>query len=173
MGFTPLEGLIMATRSGSVDPGLVLWLLQRGGLAVDDVARELESGSGLAGLSGVPGGGMREVLAARARGDAAAGLAFDAYVHRLRRELGGMLAAIGGLDALVFTGGVGEHAPEVRAAACEPFGFAGVAIDAARNGSVRDDAEITAPGASARTFVITAREDIEIAGQVRALLGVT
>ena len=163
----------MATRSGTVDPGLVLWLLQHGGLAIEDVARALESGSGLAGLSGVPGGDMREVIARRADGDAAAVLAFDTYVHRLRRELGSMVAVLGGIDLLVFTGGVGERAPAVRAAACEPFGFAGVTLDATRNLSTSVDGEIGAAGASARSLVVTAREDIEIAGQVRALLGVT
>jgi acetate kinase len=147
MGWTPLEGLVMATRSGTIDPGLVLWLLQQGGLAADDVARALESGSGLAGLSGIPGGDMRDVLAARAAGDASATLAFDVYVHRLRRELGGMIAVLGGLDVLVFTGGVGEHAPEVRAAA----------------------SEIGELGANVRTLVVPAREDIEIARHVRAL----
>ena len=132
MGLTPLEGLVMATRSGTVDPGLVLWLVQHGGLAADEVARALESESGLAGLSGIPGGDIRDVLAARAEGDAPATLAFDVYVHRLRRELGAMIAVLGGLDVLVFTGGVGEHAAEVRAAACEPLGFAGVRVDAGR-----------------------------------------
>src|SRR5207302_7603430 len=90
MGFTPLEGLVMATRSGSVDPGLVLWLQQHGGLETDEVARVLEAESGLAGLSGLPGGDIRDVLTARAHGEEAAILAFDTYVHRLRRELGGM-----------------------------------------------------------------------------------
>ena len=171
MGWTPLEGLVMATRSGTIDPGLVLWLLEHGGLALDEVARALESDSGLAGLSGIPGGDLRKVLAARASGDAAAVLAFDAYVHRLRRELGAMIAVLGGLDVLVFTGGVGEHSPETRAAACDALAFAGVGLDVGRNASAHDDGEIGATGASVSTLVVTAREDIEIARQVRALLG--
>jgi acetate kinase len=170
MGWTPLEGLVMATRSGTIDPGLVLWLLEQGGLAVDEVARALESESGLAGLSGIPGGDLREVLAARASGDGAASLAFDAYVHRLRRELGAMIAVLGGLDVLVFTGGVGEHSPEVRAAACDALAFAGVGLDEGRNVSAHDDGEIGAVGAGVRSLVVTAREDIEVARQVRALL---
>ena len=149
MGWTPLEGLVMATRAGSIDPGLVLWLVQQGGLTVDEVAHALESESGLAGLSGIPGGDMRDVLAARARGDEAATLAFDVYAHRLRRELGGMIAVLGGIDVLVFTGGVGEHVPEVRSAV----------------------GEISAAGEDVHTLVVPAREDIEIARQVRALLG--
>jgi acetate kinase len=150
MGWTPLEGLVMATRSGTIDPGLVLWLLDHGGLAVGEVTRALESASGLAGLSGIAGGDLRQVLAARAAGDAAATLAFDVYVHRLRRELGGMIAVLGGLDALVFTGGVGEHAPEVRAAASE----LGALLE------------------NVPTLVVPAREDVEIARQVRAVLAV-
>jgi acetate kinase len=170
MGWTPLEGLVMATRSGTIDPGLVLWLLQHGGLAVDEVARALETNSGLAGLSGIAGGDLREVLTARAAGDGAALLAFDVYVHRLRRELGEMIAVLGGVDVLVFTGGVGEHSAEVRAAACAVLGFAGIGLDAERNASLRGEDEISAASEGARTFVVTAREDIEIARQVRALV---
>jgi acetate kinase len=171
MGFTPLEGLVMATRSGTVDPGLVLWLVQHGGLAADEIARALESDSGLSGLSGIAGGDIRDVLAARSAGDALATLAFDVYAHRLRRELGSMIAVLGGLDSLVFTGGVGEHAAEVRAAACDQLEFAGVRIDLDRNASLSGEGEISAAGALARTFVVTAREDLAIARQVRALLG--
>jgi acetate kinase len=148
MGFTPLEGLVMATRSGTIDPGLVLWLIRQGGLAVDEIGRALESESGLAALSGIPGGDMRDVLAARARGDDAAVLAFDVYTHRFRRELGGMIAVLGGIDALVFTGGIGEHVSDVRDA------VSGTGLG----------------GAETTTFVVPAREDLEIARQVRALL---
>jgi len=171
MGFTPLEGLVMATRSGTVDPGLVVWLIQHAGLGVDDVARALESDSGLAALSGIAGGDVRDVLAARARTDADAVLAFDVYAHRLRRELGGMIAVLGGLDVLVFTGGVGEHAAEVRAAACDGFGFAGVTLDADLNAALSSDGEITASESAVRVFVVAAREDIEIGRQVRDVLG--
>ena len=148
MGWTPLEGLVMATRSGTIDPGLVLWLVQRGGLSVEEVVRALESESGLAGISGISGGDMRDVLAARARGDEAASLAFEVYAHRLRRELGGMIAVLGGIDVLLFTGGVGEHVPEVRSAVSE-------------SGVV---------GEEVHTLVVPAREDLEIARQVRTLL---
>ncbi len=171
MGWTPLEGLVMATRSGTIDPGLVLWLLQYGGLAVDEVARALETDSGLAGLSGISQGDLRAVLAARAAGDDAAALAFDVYGHRLRRELGAMVAVLGGVDALVFTGGVGEHAPEVRAGACAALAFAGVGLDDDRNRALTGEGEIGCPTAAVRTFVVTAREDIEIARQVRELRG--
>src|SRR5205814_5145631 len=167
-GRQPRRGIGVATRSGTSAPGRVLWLQRHGGLETDEVARVLESESGLAGLSGMSGGDMRDVLAARARGDGAAALAFDAYVHRLRRELGGMIAVLGGLDVLVFTGGVGEHAAEVRAAACEALGFAGISVDRRRNASLSREGEISGVDTRARTFVVTAREDIEIARQVRA-----
>jgi acetate kinase len=173
MGWTPLEGLVMATRSGTIDPGLVLWLLQEGGLAVDEIARALETDSGLAGLSGISSGDLRAVLAARDAGDDAATLAVAVYVHRLRRELGAMVAVLGGVDALVFTGGVGEHAAEVRAGACAALAFAGVELDDELNASLTGEGEIGALSAPVRTFVVTAREDIEIARQVRELSGTT
>jgi acetate kinase len=170
MGYTPLEGLVMATRSGSVDPGLVLWLIEHGGLSAAEVTDGLEHHAGLAGLTGTSGD-MRDVLAARARGDAAAITAFDVYVHRLRRELAAMAAALGGVDLVAFTGGVGENSPAVRAAAAEGLAFLGLAVDPDRNADTTADGDITAAGAAARTVVVTAREDLEIADQVRALVG--
>jgi acetate kinase len=164
MGFTPMEGLVMATRSGSVDPGLVLWLL-RHGVDADAVEEGLDREGGLRGLAGE--GDMRAILA---RDDADARLALDVYVHRLRAGIAEMVAALGGLDALVFTGGVGEHAPEVRAAAADGLGFLGVALDADANARATADAEIGVAGAAARTLVVTAREDLEVARQVRALV---
>jgi acetate kinase len=168
MGWTPLEGLVMATRSGTVDPGAVLALVRH--LGVDAVERGLDGESGLAGLSGIRDGDVRAVLAARDAGDHAATLAFDVYVHRLRQEIGAMAASLDGLDALVFTGGIGEHVPDVRAAACAPLGYLGVAIDAAQNGTLEGEGEISGAGRSVRAFVVTAREDLEIARQVRSLL---
>jgi acetate kinase len=172
MGFTPLEGLVMATRSGSVDPGLLVWLLQHGGLGLDEVGRGLEESSGLAGLAGLPDGSgdLREVRAAAQAGQPAARLAIGVHTHRLRREIAAMAAAMNGLDALVFTGGIGEHQPEVRAEAAEGLGFLGVAIDPGRNRAARGDADVTAPGAGVAALVVTAREDLEIARQARALL---
>lgn len=173
MGFTPLAGLVMATRSGSVDPGLIMWLLQHGGLGVDEVSDALEFSSGLAGIAGLPGGSgdMRDVRAAAQAGDPDARLAIDVHAHRLRREIAAMAAALNGLDILVFTGGIGEHQPDVRAEAASGLGFLGVAIDAGRNDQARADCDISAPGSPVTTLVITAREDLEIARQVRGLLG--
>jgi acetate kinase len=169
MGFTPLDGLVMATRSGAVDPGLVLWLQMHAGLSADEVGTALEHRSGLAGLSG--SGDMREVLTRAASGDERSVLARDVYLHRLRGYVASMAAAMGGLDALVFTGGVGENAPEIRSRTMDGLGFLGVRCDPARNEPDGGDREIGAAGAPVRSFVITAREDLEIARQVRRLLG--
>jgi acetate kinase len=165
MGFTPLEGLVMATRSGSVDPGLLLWLQEQAGLTPRQMADALEHESGLAGLAGTPD--MRELVG---RDDADAGLAFDVYTHRLRAGVGAMAAALEGLDALVFTGGVGEGSARVRQAACEALSHLGVVVDGRRNEAVRDDADIAAEASRVAVLVIRAREDIEIARQARTLL---
>jgi acetate kinase len=164
MGFTPMEGLVMATRAGSVDPGLVLWLL-RYGVDADAVEQGLDREGGLKGLAG--DADMRALLA---REDADARLALDVYVHRLRAAIAAMAAALGGVDALVFTGGVGEHAAQVRARTAAGLRFLGVELDADENARAAGDAEIGAAGAQVRTLVVTAREDLEVARQVRALL---
>ena len=169
MGFTPLAGLVMATRSGSVDPGLIVWLLQHGGLGVAEVGDGLERRSGLAGLTGQASGDILAVQAAANDGDERATLGIAVYLHRLRREIAAMAAALDGLDVLVFTGGIGEHNPAVRAGAADGLGFLGVAIDPERNGAMAD-ADISTVGAAVRTLVITAREDLEIARQARAVL---
>jgi acetate kinase len=168
MGFTPLAGLVMATRSGSVDPGLITWLLQRGDIGLAEMADGLERKSGLAGISGIASGDMRQVLQAADGGDEPAHLALEVYLHRLRREIAAMAAAMNGLDVLVFTGGVGEHSPRVRAAAAAGLAFLGVSVDPARNAQT-SDADISGPG-PARVLVVTAREDLEIARQARAVL---
>jgi acetate kinase len=169
MGFTPLEGLVMATRSGSVDPGLIVWLLQHGQLGVAEVSAGLEKESGLAGLSGLPSGDMREVLQAAGSGEPAALLAVEVYLHRLRREIAAMAAAMNGLDALAFTGGVGEHSSEVRAAAAAGLEFLGLTLDPDRNQATAD-AIISRDDSAAAALVITAREDIEMARQARRAL---
>jgi acetate kinase len=172
MGFTPLEGLVMATRSGNVDPGLVVWLLRHGGLSVDEVSDGLEFSAGLAGLADLPGGSgdMRDVRLAADRGNPGARLALDVHAHRLRAQIAAMAAALGGLDTLVFTGGIGEYQPQTRAEAASGLGFLGVAVDESRNATAQPDCDISVPGAAVRTLVIAAREDIEIARQTRAAL---
>jgi acetate kinase len=170
MGFTPLEGLVMATRAGTVDPGLLLWLLEKdAGLGVRELSEALERESGLLGLAGTAD--MREIEVRAGAGDEDAVLALEVYLHRLCAAIGSMAAALGGLDVLAFTGGVGEHSGLVRAGAARGLAFLGVAIDEERNGAARADAELSAPGALVRTLVLAAREDLEVARQVRAVCG--
>ena len=166
MGFTPLEGLVMATRSGSVDPGLVIWLEEHVGMPPSELASTLEHRSGLLGLAGVAD--MRAVLEAEKAGDPDAQLAVEVYLHRLRREIAGMAAAMDGLDAIAFTGGVGERSPEIRARAAAGLSFLGVALDEGVNAAAAPDAEIGRDGAPVRAFVVEAREDLQIAREVRS-----
>jgi acetate kinase len=170
MGFTPLAGLVMATRSGDVDPGLVLWLQREAGIDAASVEDELWHGSGLAGLSR-RSGDLREVMDGVEDGDERCRLALDVYVHRLRGEIARMGASLGGIDAVAFTGGVGERSASVRAAAIGGLGFLGLSLDAVANESVGDeDADVTGPAASALTLVVHTREDLEIARQVRTVV---
>ena len=168
MGFTPLEGLVMATRSGSVDPGLVLWLLEHERLPAGTVARALEHESGLLGLAGTAD--MREILKRVGEGDREAALALDVYVHRLRAGIASMAVAMDGLDAVLFTGGVGERAAALRAETAGGLTTLGVALDPQRNADAVSDADISAGGAAVRSLVIRAREDLQIAREVREVL---
>jgi acetate kinase len=162
MGFTPLAGLMMGSRSGSIDPGLLLHLLRQPNLSVDRLDRILNQESGLQGVSGISSD-LREILEAMDRGDARAQLAFDAYVHSLRSHIGAMVASLGGLDGLVFTAGVGENAASVRAAACEAFAFLGLKLDPEKNAQSRPDSDIATPDSRVRVLVIRAHEDWQIA----------
>jgi len=148
MGFTPLDGLVMATRSGSVDPGLLLWLLEQTGLSEPEMASALEHESGLAGLT-AGGGDMRAVLAAREAGDERAALAIEVYLHHLRSGVAAMAASLGGVDVIAFTGGVGEASEPIRSEAMLGLEFLG----------------------ARRVVAIPAREDLEMARQARELLG--
>jgi acetate kinase len=168
MGFTPLEGLVMATRSGSVDPGLVLWLMERTGMPERELSAALEHESGLLGLAGTSD--MREVLARAGAGDTPAGTALDVYLHRLRGGIASMAAALGGLDVVAFTGGVGERSAEIRSRCVMGLAFLGLAIDAERNEGADGDADISVRDAGARAVVVQAREDLEIARQCRVVL---
>jgi acetate kinase len=160
MGFTPTDGLVMATRSGSVDPGAVTWLAAHTG---EDVGAALERESGLAGLCG--SADMRDVLDRAGHRDPAAGLALQVYLHRLVEKIGGCVAVIGGLDALVFTGGVGEHDPQLRQHVADRLSWLGVRIDPGASGE-----EITGAGSPVRIFDIHAREDLQIAREVDRVL---
>jgi len=172
MGFTPVDGLVMATRCGSVDPGLVAWLAAEDKVGLADLSRGLEHGSGLAGLASLPDGNgdIRAVEAAAEAGDQAAALALAVHAHRLIAGIASMAAAMNGLDALAFTGGIGEHDAKVRAAAAAGLRFLGVRLDDRRNAGAHADADISADGARVRTVVVTAREDLEIARGVAGVL---
>ncbi|HVA03707.1 MAG TPA: acetate/propionate family kinase [Acidimicrobiales bacterium] len=172
MGFTPLEGLVMATRSGSVDPGVLLWVLRHEQLTVDELEDALDRRAGLLGLSGVSGD-LREVLRAADGGDARSRLAFGVYIHRLRAEVGAMVAAMDGIDGLVFTGGAGEGSARLRHDACVDLGFLGIELDEQRNSAdpgLEIDRVVSRHGIAPAVVVVRAREDLEIARQVRVLL---
>jgi acetate kinase len=169
MGLTPLAGVVMRTRSGTVDPGLLLWLLRHGGLSLADVEHGLEHDAGLAGLSGTDGD-LRTVLEARGRGDEDAALAYDVLVHSVRRELGAMVAATHGLDLLVFTGGIGEHSARLRADVVDGVAHLGLHLQPGRNEAAGADAVISPDVAIAQVVVVTAGEDLEMARQVVPLL---
>ncbi len=168
MGFTPLEGLVMATRSGTVDPGILLYLQRHAGLSEPQLTDALDRRGGLVALAGTAD--MRRVIERIAGGDDQAELALDVYIHRLRALIASMAAAMGGLDVLVFTGGVGQNAPQVRAAAVAGLRFLGVEISPSLNAGVAADSDISASTATVTTLVIKAHEDVEVARDVRRLL---
>ncbi|WP_086824057.1 acetate/propionate family kinase [Allokutzneria sp. NRRL B-24872] len=171
MGFTPLDGLVQGTRCGALDPGLVLWLLEHGRLRHAQVADGLAHQSGLLGLAGTAD--MREIARRRGEGDENAELAVGVYLHRLCASVAGMVAALGGIDVLVFTGGVGENDAGLRAEVAQRLSWLGLGIDERANAeAVRGvEGEISSAGSRVRTAVVRAREDVEIAAQTRAVLG--
>ncbi len=170
MGFTPLEGLVMATRSGSVDPGLLLHLILQRGVAAADVLEALTDRSGLLGVSGVSAD-LRAVLGAADEGNARARLAYDRFILSLRRAIGAAAGVLGGAEALVFTGGIGENSSRVRSDAAAALAFAGLKLDVGRNSrAMEDDTEISATGAGVRAFVVHAREDVMVLREVARLL---
>ncbi len=170
MGFTPLEGLMMGSRSGSVDPGILIYLVRHKGYSAAALDTILNQESGLKGISGVSSD-LREVLAAMQQENERARLAFDIYVHRLRACIGEMLAALGGADALVFAGGVGEHASAIRWAACKAFGFLGLKLDAAKNARSPADQDIASADSSVRVLIVQTQEDWSIAEECWRLAG--
>jgi acetate kinase len=161
MGFTPLEGVPMATRSGSIDPGILLYLLRERLLDLDELDRQLEHESGLAGLSGGGPGDVRE----------ASGLALGVFSHRVAGAVAAMAAAAGGLDALVFTAGIGERSADVRRLVAERLAFLGVELDAGRNAAAAPDCDVGREGSPVRVVVLRAREELVAARRARRLLG--
>jgi acetate kinase len=170
MGFTPLEGVPMTTRAGTIDPGILLYALRRGGLDVEELDRALNKGSGLAALAG-GSGDMRDLEAGADGGDEGARLALAVYAHRVAGAVAAMAAACGGLDALAFTAGIGERSARVRALVCERLRFLGVELDEGANTGAEPDCDVAAPGSSVRVLVIAAREELVAARAARELLG--
>jgi acetate kinase len=162
MGFTPLEGLMMGTRSGSVDPGIMTYLMRQGGFTGQQLDDLLNTKSGLLGISGISGD-MRQIVAAMKDGHPRAKLAFEIFVHRLQGGIGAMLAVLNGIDVLVFTAGIGENSPEVRAAGCANFAFLGLKIDAAKNLQLSVDQDISLTESPVRVLIVRAQEDWAIA----------
>jgi acetate kinase len=169
MGFTPLDGLMMATRSGAVDPGILLHLLRRHGRSASELEQALNHESGLLGVSGVSAD-MREVRAAAREGNTRARLAVDVYTHRIRQAVGALAVTLGGIDALVFTAGVGENSAEVREASCAGLGCLGLELDAEANASCVPDADVAEAASPARILVIATREDVTMLGEVTEVM---
>jgi acetate kinase len=169
MGLTPLEGLVMGTRSGDVDPALVLHLRRTAGLQVDEIDRLLNTQSGMLALAGAAD--LREVHRRIVAGDAAAALALDVYCYRIRKYVGAYLAALGRADAIVFTAGVGEHDPIVRERALGGLEELGIAVDPARNAAASAEARvISPPGARIAVLVVPTDEELEMATQTAELV---
>jgi acetate kinase len=170
MGFTPIDGLVMSTRSGSVDPGMLLWLQRNLFLSPDSVEEALEKRSGLLGLSGISGD-LRVVLAEADNGDGRAELAYAVYIHRLRQTVAAMVASLGGFDALVFTGGAGEGSHRLRSDTVSGLEFLGLKIDETVEGLSSGDRSVSKPGLSPAVLVVHAREDLEIYRHVLEMWG--
>jgi acetate kinase len=168
MGFTPLEGLMMATRSGTIDPGILIYLLRHKGLDVEELDNALNYESGLLGISGISSD-LRQVLSELPRNPDAR-LAVDVYVHRIVGTIGAMAATLGGIDALVFTAGVGEGSLEIRKRVCEKLKHLGLEMDPAVNENCQPDADIATPSSTARILVIATREDLTIMRETRRLV---
>ena len=169
MGFTPLDGLMMGTRCGAIDPGVLTFLMRQGRLDATEIDAVLNRKSGLLGVSGISAD-MRDILAAMGRGHERAKLAFDIYVHRLRGAIASMAASMAGMDALVFTAGVGENSAEARAAVCNHLEFLGVRLDPELNAQPTLDADVSTASSRVRALVIRAEEDWAIAKECWALL---
>ncbi|WP_422924598.1 acetate/propionate family kinase [Singulisphaera sp. PoT] len=168
MGYTPLDGLMMGTRAGAVDPGILLHLQQREGFTAQELDHALNHQSGLLGVSGVSSD-FRKVEAASLEGNDRARLALEIYAARIRSAIGALSATLGGLDALVFTAGVGENSARLRTSVCEGLRFLGIELDPQLNAEARPDADIAQPGASIRVLILHTREELMIARETGRL----
>jgi acetate kinase len=169
MGFTPLEGLMMGTRSGSIDPSILLYLEREKGYTADKLDQILNKESGLKGISGISGD-VRAIHEAIKAGNERAQLALDIFIYRLRYFIGAMLATLGGVDVLTFTGGVGENDALIRAKVCENFRFLNLKLDQQANNARPVDKDISTPDSSVRVLVVHTQEDWEIARECWQLI---
>jgi acetate kinase len=167
MGFSPLDGIAMCTRSGAIDPGILIYLLQKG-MKAEDLDRLLNKQSGISGLAGLPGD-TRIIIPEAEKGNDRARLALEVFVHRLRAGIGSMVASLGGCDVLAFTDVIGESEPSLRAAACQPFSCLGLKLNPQRNGQAKGDTEISTDDSKVRVFVIESQESWQIAQEAAAL----
>lgn len=162
MGFTPLEGMMMGTRCGSIDPGIPLFLQQEKKISTKDMFNILNFESGLKGISGTSAD-MRDIIRLAEQGNARSKLAYDMYVHSLKRNLGAMIAVLGGVDAVVFTAGIGENVPQIREDACRALQQFGLILDTEKNEKVRNDEIISSKNSLVNVLVIQTKEDWSIA----------
>lgn len=168
MGFTPIDGLMMGTRCGAIDPGALLHLMRTSKMEINQLDFVLNHQSGLLGISGVSSD-MREILSLMEEGNERAKLAFQVFIHRVQSGLGAMAASLGGLDALVFTAGIGENSAEVRRATCDKLGFLGIELDRELNSFAEPDLDISSNISKVRVLVIRAQEDWAIARECACL----
>jgi acetate kinase len=172
MGLTPLEGLVMGTRSGDLDPAICLYMQKARGLDADSIDHILNRESGLKGLCG--SNDMRDLLARSGAGDDEAGLALNLYCYRIKKYIGAYTAALGGLDALIFTGGIGENAALVRQQICSGLEVLGIALDPARNDAPAAAArDIGQPDSPVRVLVIQTNEELQIAKEALEVVTAT
>jgi acetate kinase len=162
MGFTPLEGLLMGTRSGDMDPSVILYIMSKEGLNYAEANTLLNKHSGLTGISGVSSD-MREIQGEMEKGNKRAAQAFDVFTYRVKKYIGAYAAAMGGLDAVVFTGGIGENSAAVRKVSCENLAFLGITVDESKNTSKEKEKEIQTADSSVKVLVVPTNEELMIA----------
>ena len=170
MGLTPLEGLIMGTRSGDLDPGVIEYIAKKEYLTLEEVLKVLNKESGVLGLSGVSSD-FRDLTEAMEQGNEQAAVAVEAFCYRVAKHIGAYTAALNGVDAIVFTAGIGENAAHIRSMVCEYLGFLGITIDEEKNAVRGKETEISTPDSKVAVFVIPTNEELAIARETAALLG--
>lgn len=168
MGFTPLEGLMMGTRSGDIDPAALDFIMEKENVPMSNINSMLNKHSGLYGIAGVSD--MRDIEKGVLEGDKMCQIAFDMYEYRIRKYIGGYVAAMGGVDAIVFTAGIGENTPSLRSKLCESLSYLGITLDEERNQTRGQDIEISTPDSKVKVFIIPTDEEVVIARDTAAII---